>query len=451
MWDLPRPGVESLSPALAGGFLSIAPPGKSPHTWVLKHPHSEITRWLCQLCLWTFLWWSFFLGVRFRGRAFLKCPFLIDWGTYWAHLQAWSLWTCRGGLRRSSRGSQGTSCCSRPDTNPPAPPSLLARLLETLLCRLGPPSSSRAVVFSGSLRSLLRRVWWWSSLPQKVEKAFSPVVLKPAPSLTWQSGSSLGCPKVPGLYQSSCKRNIPAAQHLNAVPLDCVCALLPAWEDRCSWPRPVLAICTRHSFPGADSGSSGCLLVPLLLSEPCLVLLFSVVASSSSLRTGTLLIYRIPLRASIPGLPWACDHSSTSVLSSQSHLLCVCVQIRLLPGGHLSLDEGATWSRVASAQWHLQRHCFQTRSYPQVPGIRIWPSLWGGKHNSVFSTQNHLNYYCLSPFRWVIETLVTRLPLLISSSRDKTWSNQADLRILEYSNWKAFIEVLLFKFYSWKR
>ena len=28
MWDLPRPGLESVSPALAGGFLTTAPPGK---------------------------------------------------------------------------------------------------------------------------------------------------------------------------------------------------------------------------------------------------------------------------------------------------------------------------------------------------------------------------------------------------------------------------------------
>ena len=29
MWDLPRPGLKSMSPALAGGFLTTAPPGKS--------------------------------------------------------------------------------------------------------------------------------------------------------------------------------------------------------------------------------------------------------------------------------------------------------------------------------------------------------------------------------------------------------------------------------------
>ena len=29
-WDLPRPGLEPVSPALAGGFSTTAPPGKPP-------------------------------------------------------------------------------------------------------------------------------------------------------------------------------------------------------------------------------------------------------------------------------------------------------------------------------------------------------------------------------------------------------------------------------------
>ena len=30
MWDLPGPGLEPVSPALAGGFSTTAPPGKPP-------------------------------------------------------------------------------------------------------------------------------------------------------------------------------------------------------------------------------------------------------------------------------------------------------------------------------------------------------------------------------------------------------------------------------------
>ena len=34
MWDLPGPGIEPMSPALAGGFLTTAPPGK-PENFVI--------------------------------------------------------------------------------------------------------------------------------------------------------------------------------------------------------------------------------------------------------------------------------------------------------------------------------------------------------------------------------------------------------------------------------
>ena len=36
MWDPPRPGLEPVSPALAGGFSTTAPPGK-PGVLVLSH------------------------------------------------------------------------------------------------------------------------------------------------------------------------------------------------------------------------------------------------------------------------------------------------------------------------------------------------------------------------------------------------------------------------------
>ena len=35
MWDLPGPGLEPMSPALAGGFLTTAPPEKSPGLFFL--------------------------------------------------------------------------------------------------------------------------------------------------------------------------------------------------------------------------------------------------------------------------------------------------------------------------------------------------------------------------------------------------------------------------------
>ena len=51
MWDLPRPGLELMSSALAGGFLTTVPPGKPPG-WILV---SVSTFYLLQYhtsCLW---------------------------------------------------------------------------------------------------------------------------------------------------------------------------------------------------------------------------------------------------------------------------------------------------------------------------------------------------------------------------------------------------------------
>ena len=42
MWDLPRPGLEPVSPALAGGFLTTAPPGKPNDRLILKHLAKDV-------------------------------------------------------------------------------------------------------------------------------------------------------------------------------------------------------------------------------------------------------------------------------------------------------------------------------------------------------------------------------------------------------------------------
>ena len=41
MWDLPRPGLEPVSPALAGRFSTTAPPGK-PSQAVLHNPAGSV-------------------------------------------------------------------------------------------------------------------------------------------------------------------------------------------------------------------------------------------------------------------------------------------------------------------------------------------------------------------------------------------------------------------------
>ena len=52
MWDLPGPGLEPMSLALAGGFLTTAPPGKSLHSYLFIYSffhsfiHSFMLRWV---------------------------------------------------------------------------------------------------------------------------------------------------------------------------------------------------------------------------------------------------------------------------------------------------------------------------------------------------------------------------------------------------------------------
>ena len=52
MWDLPRPGLEPVSPALAGGFSTTAPPGK-PHNIFLSKK-KQISTPLCNRILYLF-------------------------------------------------------------------------------------------------------------------------------------------------------------------------------------------------------------------------------------------------------------------------------------------------------------------------------------------------------------------------------------------------------------
>ena len=44
MWDLPGPGLEPTSPALAGGFLITAPPGKSRNSFYIIIWNSPVTK-----------------------------------------------------------------------------------------------------------------------------------------------------------------------------------------------------------------------------------------------------------------------------------------------------------------------------------------------------------------------------------------------------------------------
>ena len=46
MWCLPRPGLEPASPALAGRFLTTAPPGKPLSIWFWSHKDVTVQSWM---------------------------------------------------------------------------------------------------------------------------------------------------------------------------------------------------------------------------------------------------------------------------------------------------------------------------------------------------------------------------------------------------------------------
>ena len=113
MWDLPGPGLEPMSPALAGRFLTTPPPGKPPFFSFLKNeslPSVLFHNPRCNYCsefgvfpfrpfffLNLFILFLFLavLGLRFCARPFFSCG---KWGPT---------------LHRGVRASQyrGLSCC----------------------------------------------------------------------------------------------------------------------------------------------------------------------------------------------------------------------------------------------------------------------------------------------------------------------------------------------------
>ena len=46
MWDLPKPGLKPVSPALAGGLSTTAPPGKPSRYFLIFSLISSVTSWL---------------------------------------------------------------------------------------------------------------------------------------------------------------------------------------------------------------------------------------------------------------------------------------------------------------------------------------------------------------------------------------------------------------------
>ena len=144
MWDLPRPGMEPVSPALTGGFLSTAQPVK-PFCVYLKLKHTFRTEWsLTPIVLpWELgseavlpgqnperdspTWKQSLLWVKlkhFHFHASLLFPMIPAWQSHWG-LEKWIPRSQTWQEKRGGRGGGDTfSVGFSSHANPPPPPCL---------------------------------------------------------------------------------------------------------------------------------------------------------------------------------------------------------------------------------------------------------------------------------------------------------------------------------------
>ena len=75
MWDLPRPGLEPVSPAWAGRFSTTAPPGKPKDNFLLYFSFNIFSFFISRYFLKILFIYLFLaaLGLRFCARAFSSC------------------------------------------------------------------------------------------------------------------------------------------------------------------------------------------------------------------------------------------------------------------------------------------------------------------------------------------------------------------------------------------
>ena len=168
MWDLPRPGLEPVSPALAGGFLTTVPPGKSSTTFYLRE--NKMTE--APLALWTPWVGLISPGLELGGRALPHpsatatpvSPEAIRTGPQWVV-------TTKHGPTRPPAFPKRSGCPgfshlggqARERANPQPRLSLQAISLPT---RLKPPHSQPCSGHPGepALSSLARTAPWYEHL-----------------------------------------------------------------------------------------------------------------------------------------------------------------------------------------------------------------------------------------------------------------------------------------------
>ena len=93
IWNLPGPGVEPMSPALAGGFSTTGPPG-SPRVILVLSPHGLITSQSPRLQISSHLGLDFSVGVWGGHRQSMASTLRLPPGDFWGTVFASSSVAC---------------------------------------------------------------------------------------------------------------------------------------------------------------------------------------------------------------------------------------------------------------------------------------------------------------------------------------------------------------------
>ena len=87
MWDLPGPGLEPMTPALAGGFLTIATPGKSRSLFFLTSLANGLSIWFIfsenQLLVLLIFAIVFFISIPFLSALIFDFFSSANFGVFW--------------------------------------------------------------------------------------------------------------------------------------------------------------------------------------------------------------------------------------------------------------------------------------------------------------------------------------------------------------------------------
>ena len=78
MWDLPRPGLEPVSPALAGGFLTPVPSGKPETVFSPLYMLASFIKDKVTLGAWVYLW-AFYPVPLIYISVFVPVPYCLDY------------------------------------------------------------------------------------------------------------------------------------------------------------------------------------------------------------------------------------------------------------------------------------------------------------------------------------------------------------------------------------